>query len=271
MPEMQALESLRAAANRHPWLKSALKTLVGPLRKTDSSDYAELSVDARDGALRDLKNAWQAPDLPARQRVGVDRELAAYRAGAPIRTVDSLVQMVASLRSTHGRLSLLEVGCSSGYYSEALAIKGVDVEYAGCDYSEGFVELARRYYPTLDFRVEDATALRYPDASYDVVLSGCCLLHIPEYESAIREAARVARRHVIFHRTPVLHQTPTTYFTKRAYGVKTVEIHFNEHELVSLFARHGLCVVGVETLDTAWRRGDAYATKSYLCRRIGDG
>ncbi len=271
MPEIQSLHGLRAVANRHPWLKSALKTLASPVRRAGSSDYVKIGDDERDRSVRELRNAWQSPEIPARQRIGVDRVLAAYRAGAPFRPLDVLVQMVSGLPSPRGRLSLLEVGCSSGYHAEAFAAKGLAVDYAGCDYSEPFIDLARRCYPHLDFRVDDATMLRYPQASFDVVLSGCCLLHIPDYDAAVREAARVASAHVIFDRTPVLHQTATQYFTKKAYGVAMVEIHFNEHDLVSLFARHGLSVVDVETLDVTWRRGDAYATKTYLCRKSGHG
>lgn len=271
MPEMQRVESLRAVANRHPWLKSALKTLARPFRPTISSAYARVVDGDRDRLVRDLKGAWQSPQIPSRQRAGVNRQLAAYRNGAQLRSLDVLVDMLSTLRSPTHRLSLLEVGCSSGYHAEAFAVKGVEVDYAGCDYSTPFIELARQCYPALDFRVSDATALAYSDANFDLVLSGCCLLHIPDYEAAICEAARVARTHVIFHRTPVLHQMTTQYFTKKAYGVQMLEIHFNEHELVSLFARHGLCVVDIATLDASWRRGDAYATKTYLCRKIGHG
>lgn len=269
---MTAMQVVRKLAERSPWLKSALKMLARPFRADVSAGYVELGSQERQSLTRTLAGAWKSEDIPARQRAGVDQTLMAYRAGSPVRQFDVLKDMLEPLARAPagdpGALSLLEVGCSSGYYSEALAIKGIQCDYSGCDYSPAFIDMARRLYPALDFRVEDATAMRYADASFDVVVSGCCLLHIPDYDAAISEASRVARDHVVFHRTPVLHQGPTTYFTKLAYGVKTVEIHFNEQELVSLFAKHALYVVGIYTLDAAWRRGDAYATKSYLCRKI---
>jgi ubiquinone/menaquinone biosynthesis C-methylase UbiE len=163
--------------------------------------------------------------------------------------------------------SLLEVGCSSGYHSEVLALRDVNLRYCGCDYSPAFIELGRGLHPGLRLDVADATALPYADGEFDIVLSGCCLLHIADYRRAIAEAARVARRHVLFLHTPVVHTTPTQYFTKQAYGVKTVEIHFSESELVGHFAANGLRVVAVETLSTDWRRGDAFAMKTYLCER----
>jgi ubiquinone/menaquinone biosynthesis C-methylase UbiE len=263
---------LRVLAQRHPLLKSVLKLLAAPFRNNTSSAYAQMSVDQRDGLAQSLKFAWQSSDIPAQQRKGVDQQLAAYRAGVPEKGFDVLVEMLRTLNPGQALPTILEVGCSSGYYAEALAIKKVNCIYAGCDYSPAFIEMARRFYPTLDFRVEDATALRYADASFDVVVSGCCLLHIPDYEAAIREASRAARKHVVFHRTPVLHLRPTTYFSKLAYGTKTVEIHFNEQELVALFAKHGLRVISIATLDASWRGGDAFALKSYLCEKaLPDG
>ena len=64
-----------------------------------------------------------------------------------------------------------------------------------------------------------------------------------------------------------MHTLPTQFFTKQAYGVKTVEIHFSERELVALFAASGLRVVAIETLSADWRQGDAFAMKTYLCEK----
>lgn len=266
---MSVSASIRDYAQRHPALKGIVKTVIAPFRTNTSEAYAELAGADRHRIADDLKAAWKSTDIPTQQRKGVDRVLAAYRAGIPEKGFDVLAEMIRLLSPPSATpLQLLEVGCSSGYYSEALEIKQVNCVYAGCDYSPKFIDMARQFYPALDFRVEDATALRYTDGSFDVVVSGCCLLHIPAYEAAIAEAARVARSHVVFHRTPVLHVRPTTYFSKRAYGIKTVEIHFNEQELVALFAKHALRVVSVATLDVSWRSGDAFALKTYLCEKV---
>jgi len=165
-------------------------------------------------------------------------------------------------------MSVLEVGCSSGFYSEVFEIAGLDVHYAGCDYSEAFIELARQKYPALVFDVEDATALKYGDDTFDIVISGCCLLHIPEYQAAAAETARVARRYVIFHRTPVVLGLPNVYYRKQAYGVETVEIHFNEPQLLELLARLGLELIAAYTLDESVKGGVESANRTYVCRKI---
>ena len=258
---------LRQTLNRHPALKAGLRGLLQPFRRSTSADYRALPAGDRSATISELHDAWRNATIPGLQREGVERSLAAYRGGAAIAGFDQLVDLLRPLASTTAGQSLLEVGCSSGYHGEVLALRGLDLRYSGCDYSSAFIDLARRCHPGLPFEVADATALPHADNAFDIVVSGCCLLHIADYRTAIAETARVARRHALFFRTPVVHTLPTQFFTKQAYGVKTVEIHFSESELVRLFAASGLRVIAAETLSADWRQGDAFAMKSYLCEK----
>jgi ubiquinone/menaquinone biosynthesis C-methylase UbiE len=118
--------------------------------------------------------------------------------------------------------------------------------------------------------VQDAVALRFDSDCFDIVVSGGCLLHIPDYERAIAEAARVSRKWVVFHRTPVVHVRGPVTYTKKAYGVDTLEIHFNEQLLFKSFYRHALRVVDANTHSIGWDAGasDALAMKTYLCEKV---
>jgi SAM-dependent methyltransferase len=252
-------------------LLDALKRRAGKLRGAPaasvSTEYRPIDADKVETAADELRDSWKDAAIPERQRAIVAPQLEAYRAGAPVAVFDALVEIMSANIAGLAGLRLLEIGCSSGYYSEVLDIKRLGLRYEGCDYSPAFIELARQLYPGLPFAVEDATRLRYADESFDIVVSGGCILHIPEYERAIAEAARVSRRWVVFHRTPVLHmQGPVTY-AKKAYGVDTIEIHFNEQALVRLFTRHGMRIEDINTHSLGWQaaQADALAMKTYLC------
>ena len=117
------------------------------------------NIEKNTEALR-LVNAWQSDLLPQRQRDLVEAQLHKYRAGARIDVFDVFVQSVRALPQLSAGMSLLEIGCSSGFYSEVLHIAGLGLTYTGCDYSDAFIQLAREKYPTIAFDVEDATALR---------------------------------------------------------------------------------------------------------------
>ncbi|AOF84862.1 methyltransferase domain protein [Hydrogenophaga sp. RAC07] len=257
---------LRTLINRFPRVKAALRRML-PARGV-SSHYVELDDDEANRESSRLRSAWQDNDLPARQRELVDRQLAEYRRGTKIDVFDVLAGAVRGLQDDHQYpLSLLEIGCSSGYYNEVLQIAGINATYRGCDYSEGFIAMARQRYPAVGFDVQDATQLNYKDAAFEVVISGCCLLHIPEYATAVAETSRVSSRYAIFHRTPVLVGQPNKYFRKLAYGVETVEIHFNEPEFLALMDRCGLQLLGTHTLDENVVQGVGSATRTYVCQK----
>lgn len=258
--------------NRFPGLKRVLRgvrNLVLPGAGV-SSNYVNLrGEEAAAEGLR-LRNSWQDDTLPKRQRELVDQQLRQYRSGTHIDVFDVFVDSVRALPDLAPGASLLEVGCSSGFYSEVVEIAGLPVGYSGCDYSDAFIRLAREKYPAVAFAVEDATALHYGDRSFDVVVSGCCLLHIPEYAKGIKEAARVARRYVIFHRTPVVWGQSEQWYRKQAYGVETVEIHFNEPEFLALLDNNGLELIAIHTLSeesTDAMRTQGHASRTYVCRK----
>jgi len=260
----------RSALKKSPRIKALLKRLLQWVCPSTgvSISYKQLKLGDVKGEFIRLRAAWQSVDLPVRQRELVDRQLAAYRRGDPVDVFDILIRALRAVPDAARGMSVLEVGCSSGFYSEVFDIAGLGVNYAGCDYSDSFIALARQTYPALCFDVDDATSLSYVNDAFDVVISGCCLLHIPEYEDAIAETARVARQFAIFHRTPIVLGNPNTYYRKKAYGVETVEIHFNEFQFLTLLASSGLELVATYTLDETIINGVGTATRTYVCKKI---
>ena len=264
-------QAILSLLSRFPRIKAGLRRVRNHLQPASvSSCYVTLNSEQAETEGQRLRSAWQDDTLPRRQRELVEQQLQQFRVGGKVNVFDTLVAALRALPESISDMSLLEVGCSSGYYSEVLDIAGLGLRYAGCDYSPAFISLAHDKYPTLDFAVADATALQYPDASFDIIVSGCCLLHIPEYRAAVAETARVANRYAIFHRTPVLWGQPERWFRKQAYGVETVEIHFNEPAFLALLEEHGLELLATYTLheegDTAdLARGTAVRT--YACRK----
>ena len=92
---------------------------------------------------------------------------------------------------------VLEVGSGGGFNAETLLRRFPSWRLTATDYDAEMVELAARRLARFGDRVRlnqaDATALRYPDASFDVVLSIGVLHHVGAWEKALAEAARVLR------------------------------------------------------------------------------
>lgn len=226
-------------------------------RRLDPSEVADFCAAHRD--------AWKDPAIPRRQWTTVVRgELERFRAGHRQPHFEALLRALKTAGVSETS-TVLEVGASSAYYSEVLKIGGVPCHYTALDYSEAYRGLAAELFPGVKFEVGDACALPYMYGAFDVVISGCCIIHIPEYAEAIIEAARVARGYVVFARTPVLSFRETTYLAKQAYGVECLEIHFNSDELLGLFAASGLEVVTAE--DVFFDPEGGFGHRTFLCKK----
>lgn len=226
-----------------------------------SGNYQELDARDVEAVASKLDDAWKNEAIPLRQWISVVRgEIERFRNGENQRHFDLLIDAIK--QTNLERPSLLDVGASSGFYSEILKIAGVDCEYTGLDYSEAYERLAHELFPGINFKVGDARALPFDDASFDIVLSGCVMLHIAEYEKVIEETARVAKHYAIFNRTPVT--AKTVFHQKDAYGFPCLEIWFGEDELLALFDKYSLDVVSAENVFS-WPEGGGHRT--YLLKK----
>ncbi len=220
-------------------------------------------------AWEDAGNCWLSKEIPKLQyETVVKNELEAYAKGAKIAPYDAFVQCLFRIQCPDSReTTFLDVGASGAYYSKIMRIAGFKYNYRACDFSKDFQALAADLYPTVNFDVEDATRLSYHDGQFDIVHSGCCMLHIKDYRSVVFESARVSKRYVLFHRQPILYNKPTTYYLKLAYGIPCVEIHFSETEFFMLLRMAGLKIVHLENIFTLPDDG-GYSHVSYLCEKI---
>ncbi len=206
-----------------------------------SADYRLLSGidEARTAANSSL--GWFAGRTVARQERAYRKLIAAMKKGEPRLDFRIAVEAVAATGLSNPRL--LEIGCGSGYYSEVLeTLLPGGVRYTGIDYSDAMIGRAREHYPKITFEVADATRLPYADQSFDIAFNGVSLMHILDYQAAIREAARVAR-FSIFHGVPVFDDYRTTYLGKYAYGAPVVEVVFGKRELLALCHDAGLRLI----------------------------
>jgi SAM-dependent methyltransferase len=250
------------------------RTLARPGRSDQveiSNDYRVLDAgDAR--ALVDGGNldGWYDRTVAERQAEAWRPLVEAMRTGAP--RSDLLAAAEAVARTAIVAPSVVEVGCGGGWYSEILEyLLGRRISYVGVDSSWEMVRLAHRAYPTVPFIADDAIALPFGDASFDVVLNGAALMHMLHYEAAIRESRRVARGWCILHTVPVLQTRATTLLSKRAYGGPVIEVVFNEAALRDLLERNGFVVRHILhslEYDLAAVLGESTTAKTYVCQAV---
>jgi ubiquinone/menaquinone biosynthesis C-methylase UbiE len=206
-----------------------------------STDYRVLEDVEEARSLLTSSGGWLSARTAKRQARAYQALIAAMKQGAPRNDLKTAAEAIAATRISNPHV--LEVGCGGGYYSDVFAtLLPGSIRYTGIDYSEVMIAQARAQYPSTAFQVADATRLPYPDRAFDIVFNGVSLMHIVDYQAAIREATRVTARFCVFHSVPVFsdHDHHTTFLTKYAYGAPVVEIVYGKQELMSLCSDAGL-------------------------------
>ena len=89
-------------------------------------------------------------------------------------------------------MTVLELGCGTGYFTQELARSGADV--VAIDVSPELLEIARSNCsaPNVRYQIENAYALSYPEAVFDSVV-GSSVLHHLEIAAALRNIYRVLK------------------------------------------------------------------------------
>lgn len=165
-------------------------------------------------------------------------------------------RQVAHLAPAAG-LRVLDLGCGRGEVLLACARSGAAV--AGVDYARAAVEISRETLagvPGADVRQGDVTALPWPDASFDRVLSGDVIEHLDpaDGEAMLREAHRVLRPGGRL----VVHTAPNRLFLELTWPVARWPL---------LWAGHGETVRRLEGWIAASKRYHVNEQTLYGLRR----
>jgi SAM-dependent methyltransferase len=132
--------------------------------------------------------ALDAAAFTAFERAAHDRIASPYAEHfAPLTTL-ALKPLLDAAQIVSGQ-RVLDVATGPGVAAEAAHRRGAVV--VGLDVSPGMLALARRANPGIDFYLGEATALPFPDESFDAVLCNFGLGHFPEPEAALAECVRV--------------------------------------------------------------------------------
>src|SRR5262245_41156224 len=128
-----------------------------------------------------------------RRAAGFDNDFGhSIRTEAERAAWDRILDLVIGGR---GALDALDVGCGTGFLSLELAARGHRV--TGVDFAPQMLAEARQKAAaqrhTVRFEQGDAEALRFPDASFDLVMTRHVLWTLPHPEAAIDEWLRALR------------------------------------------------------------------------------
>ena len=173
-------------------------------------------------------------------------------------TFESLYQMgsqkhrdyMLDLLAEKGVESLLDVGCGTGPIYQLIVERHQPLIYKGVDYSWAMIDIAKKEFPEANFEVQDARHLKEEENSWDCVLLMHALDHLDDYQSAINEAASVAKKYVCIILWRPFVTEGTNISSRNMYGKKENEepwedTHLQEYSkqvLEESFKRAGLSI-----------------------------
>jgi ubiquinone/menaquinone biosynthesis C-methylase UbiE len=136
---------------------------------------------------------------------------------------------------------VLEVGCGRGVGAEVILDRLGAAQVTAFDLDDTMVELARQrlQHRPVTLSVGDVCDIHQPAGSHDTVVDFGIIHHVPHWQQAIAEIARVLRPGglLLFEEVP-RHMLDTWAF--RTFTVHPRENRFEPEEFAAELARHGL-------------------------------
>ena len=250
------------------WIRMSICTLLRRLIRRRSGISANYEVLDNLAFGVPTNAGWQHPIVAKRQHDCFQEIIAAMKAGRPREDFRALAEAVEATGMQNP--VVIELGCGSGWNSQVLeTLLGRSFAYTGLDISAAMIKIAKASYPMASFVVGDAMNTPFADGACDILISGTILMHQADYKQAIRECRRLTRQWCVFHTVPVLQHRSTTFLTKLAYGQPTIEVIFNEKELIGEIEKVGLTLMARwNSLDYDLHQvvGENTTTRTYLCR-----
>lgn len=169
--------------------------------------------------------------------------------------------------STSKKIKLLDIGCGPGHLCGKAVLKGVEAH--GCDYSLNMIEIAKAFYPSVDFQWQDAEALTYQNGSFDVIVMNYLLLHVEDQQKTLLEAKRVLKAggKIIYSNWLPPHSSPgleLMFNAIKEYADMSVIppaqdiFMFSDPDFADSFFKHnGFTKVAVRKLGTFWQVSDS--------------
>lgn len=132
------------------------------------------------------------------ERLGYDRVAQTYSEASRIGLAEQRTAFLEQAALEAGQ-DVLDVCCGPGWLTlQAAAAVGATGRAVGVDLSPEIIAAAKENTreagtENASFEVMDAEELKFPEASFDRVLSSFGLIHVPDAERAVSEMARVLR------------------------------------------------------------------------------
>lgn len=158
---------------------------------------------------------------------------------------EELIFQNSILNYTSPKITLLDIGCGSGFSAEYFSNKGINV--TGIDLSEEMIRIAKEKHPSVNFQVADMRTFK-PSTKIDVVYAGYSMFHFPQedFERTLENIKTYLNKKGIFalvmqEGSGELYEVEPFLPTEKIY-IKL----YTEDELKDILNKHGFEVLEIK-------------------------
>jgi len=137
-----------------------------------------------------IEKSRDPKEFAAFELSGWNARIRGYDAAFGVVARQTVAPMLDAAGITSG-MRVLDVCCGPGMLSAGILQRGA--KPVGIDFSVAAVEFARTLVPEGSFELGDTQELAFPDETFDAVVCGYGLMHLPDPASGLREILRVLR------------------------------------------------------------------------------
>ncbi|NVN88429.1 MAG: methyltransferase domain-containing protein [Rhodopseudomonas sp.] len=137
----------------------------------------------------DIEKSNEPDAYLAFEREGWAAVMAGYKDGFASVTQQTIAPLLDAANVQAG-MRVADICCGPGLLAAAAVARGASA--IGIDFP-GVVAFARSVVPEAEFRAGDATDLPFADSSFDAILCGYGILHVPDPEKTLQEMLRVLK------------------------------------------------------------------------------
>ncbi len=152
------------------------------------------------------------------------------------------IPLVVSLITNNGKI--LDIGARWGDVTNEIYKQNKDV--IGMDFVPEFVEMAKKFYPYIDFKEGDVTLIPFENETFDTIVMSEVIEHILDQDVAIQEVFRVLKSDGEFIlTTPNIASLRNRLKLLMGHPIETDIVHFNvlaKKQLISLLERNGFII-----------------------------
>jgi len=186
----------------------------------------------------DYEESWKSTNIPREQFKLVSKQLYEHSMGKIVPEFSVILKHL-NRSNIANQACIVELGCSSGYYSEVIRSKFPYVKYVGLDYSEDFINFAKQLYFNENFVIANVKNLPLNGKKVDCLILGSILLHLADWRVDLQKFIYLGIPRIIVHRQPIVIDKATYFQFKNAYKTKMFEWIINRDEIIGFFKEGG--------------------------------